>query len=325
MRRQLIIVAAVLGGLVVAPRAGADDTAAADALFNDGKALRDEGRYAEACPKFEASFEISRALGTLLSIADCREKTGQLATALTSWESAMELAKETADDRLAYVTERHAALAPKVPKLGVDVKLGAEKLSIVVGGEPLPESKWGLALPVDPGSVDVEVKRGGAVLDKQTVQITEGSTRRLSLDLDQIAKAHPRRGATIMVPADPAQKYAGVVVLSVGLAGLATFGILEGVALGQRAKADAPYGCVDKADGASVCSPDGYRLVEQAGTYAEIGQWIGVAGLATAAVGLTVFLTAPSDAPAEPDGPEVSVVAPWVSPVGAGLVVGGAF
>ena len=45
--------------------------AAAETLFREGKALGTDGKIAEACPKFEASLELDRSLGTLLNLADC--------------------------------------------------------------------------------------------------------------------------------------------------------------------------------------------------------------------------------------------------------------
>ena len=60
VHRMRRIVLGVVIVLAAATPARADDTAAADALFNDGKALLAEGRAAEACPKFQASFHRSR-------------------------------------------------------------------------------------------------------------------------------------------------------------------------------------------------------------------------------------------------------------------------
>ncbi|NUP12207.1 MAG: tetratricopeptide repeat protein [Polyangiaceae bacterium] len=325
MRRALLAVS-VLAAVTCPRLAWADDTAAADALFVDGKTLMENGRLEEACPKFEASFELSKALGTLLNVADCRERNGDLAVALDAWNRALALATEKGDDRKTYADERRAALEPKVPKIALDVKLGAEKLAITLDGKPVDEAKWGLVIYVDPGTSAIEVLRGDTVLDKKTVEAREGETKRVAIDLDAIAKAHPKKVVRPVEKVSPAQQYAGIVVMSVGLAGMATFGILEGVAFAKRAEADGEGGCIDRDEDTTICSPRGYELAQEAGDLAEIGQWMGVGGLATAAVGLTVFLTAPKDEPDDAKAQKATAtVLPWVSPTGGGVVVWGRF
>lgn len=322
MRKLLAVAALAFVTLGVPTAALADDTAAADALFNEGKALQDKGQMAEACPKFEASFELSKTLGTLMNVADCREQVGDLLVALDAWDRAIVLAQETNDERIEYAKKRRGELEPRVPSIGLDVNQGAEKLSIRVDGKDLPEAKWGFPVHVNAHPVKVEVLRGEEVLDTQTIEAAAGETKRLSLDLAAIAKAHPAKAKVVVEPANPAQRYAGIAVLSVGLAGLVTFGILEGAALAQRSAANENGGCVER-DDASICSPRGYELVQLAGDLAEAGQWVGVAGLATAAIGLTVFLTAPSDAPAEEATKPSAMVLPFAGPDGFGLVVRG--
>ena len=76
----LVLAAACLCGPVVAR---ADNQAAAEALFRKAKALATDGEWAEASPKFAASFELDEQLGTLMNLADCREHLGKLATAWT--------------------------------------------------------------------------------------------------------------------------------------------------------------------------------------------------------------------------------------------------
>ena len=301
--------------------ARADDTGAADALYADAKALAEAGNWAAACPKFEASLEASRTLGTLLNLADCLEQEKKLARALERWEEAIAFATEKRDERVKFATERKTALEPRVPTLVLEVKQGAEKLVVTAGGREIAPSRFGLPVKVDPGKLEIVVARDDQALETQTIELAEGESKRQALDLAAIAKAHPAKKTTTMVPANPAQRYAGIVTLSVGLAGLATFGVMEAVALGQRAAADGKGGCVEKGD-TTVCSPQGYELAQTAGDVAEIGQWIGVGGLAVAALGLTLFLTAPTDQPA---GAPSAAIVPLVVPGGGGVAIGGRF
>jgi hypothetical protein len=307
--------------LTMTPAARADDTAAADALFQEGKALADANDFARACPKFEASLAASRSLGTLMNLANCFEQIGKIGSAHRSWAESVELATAQKDDRVAFATERRDALAPRAPKLVLEVTRGTETLTVRVADEVVRPEGFGLPVLVDPGKVTVEVLRGTAVLTSKEVDVSEGKVVTVPLDLDAIARAHPSAQQTVE-PADPAQRIAGIVTLSVGIAGVSAFAILEGIAFGQRAQADEEGGCVDKGD-TTICSPEGYDLVQRAGDYAEVGQWMGVAGAAVFAVGLTLILTAPSDDVKEDAATVGMSVLPWFAPDGGGIVVRG--
>jgi hypothetical protein len=321
-RRLTLGVAFTVTALVAPALARADDVAGADALFSEAKALAGKGDYAAACPKFEASQNLGPSLGTLLNLADCYEHVGKLASAKKRWDDAAELAKAKGDDRLAFATDRATAIAAKVPKLTLRITSGAETLAVAVGGEKIPDSRWGLPLEVDPGKVDVTVSRGDAVLDTKTVEVAEGASADVTLDLGAIAKAHPAKtNKAPAPPPSPAQSIAGWITLSVGLGGMTAFGVLEGVALEQRSEADGEGGCVPKGD-TVICSPQGYDLVQRAGDFAEVGQWLGVGGVLAFGVGLTLVLTAPS---AEPEDAKPVAIVPLISPDGVGLVVGGSF
>jgi hypothetical protein len=299
----------------------AQDSAGAEALFREAKALMGEGKVSEACPKFQASLELQRTLGTLMNLADCLEQDGKTASAYRNWTEAVTLATELKDDRLGFAEERKKAVAPRVPKLVLDVVAGPEALGVSIAGAEVASSRFGLPLEQDPGALKIEVSRDDQVLETIPTTLTEGQTTTVKLDLAAIAKKHPPKKDKVAGPeARPAQRIAGFVVLGVGLAGVTAFAVLESVALAKRSEADSAGNCVDR-DGKALCSPQGYDLIEEAGTLAEVGQWVGIGGLAVVGVGITLVLTAPSEPEAEP----AAAVLPWVSPYGGGLTVGGRF
>ena len=47
---------------------GTDNSAAVEALFTEGKRLEGEGRFAQACPKFLASYNLEHRVGTLVNL-----------------------------------------------------------------------------------------------------------------------------------------------------------------------------------------------------------------------------------------------------------------
>jgi hypothetical protein len=296
------------------------DSAAAETLFQEGKALVADGKIAEACPKFEASFELDRSLGTLLNLADCLEQNAELALSFQRFGEAAKLAEAEGDERAAFARERRDALEAKVGRLSLKVTRGTEALEVQVAGRKQSDTALGLPIVVDAGKVEVLVLRGRDVLEKREVDIAAGGTAELGLDLAAIAAAHPNAKEAKLGPPDPTQATLGIIGMSVGLAGVATFAVLEGIAFGQRAEAGGEGGCVERGD-SMLCSPQGYELMQRAGDFAEVGQWIGVAGATIFAVGLTVFLTAPTEG--EPIEEAPMTIAPWIGPGTAGLVIGG--
>ena len=80
--RSTMIFAGVLCLGTAAAHAQAPATsAAATAQFDRGRALLKDGKYAEACAAFEGSERAEHNVATVLSLADCREKNHQYASA----------------------------------------------------------------------------------------------------------------------------------------------------------------------------------------------------------------------------------------------------
>src|SRR5687768_2018720 len=57
------------------------DSAAARALFAEGRSLMEGERFAEACPKFEESLRLDDGMGTQFNLAHCWDKLGRTASA----------------------------------------------------------------------------------------------------------------------------------------------------------------------------------------------------------------------------------------------------
>ncbi len=151
----------MLGALgAIAPTAAhAADPAAARALFEEAKALVDQGAYEKACPKFEASLQMSVGIGTRFNLADCWEHIGRTASAWSEYLSAAAAAKSAGQpERERLARERAAALEPTLGRLIIEVKATDPDLEVSKDGVPFARPGWGSAMPTDPGVHKIEAR-----------------------------------------------------------------------------------------------------------------------------------------------------------------------
>src|SRR5262245_36723730 len=92
LHRRSAMAATALALLLSSSRASADDAGdkrpAAQALFDQGRALVTLGRFAEACPKLAESLRLDPGIGTMLWLADCYENVGRSASAWATFREA---------------------------------------------------------------------------------------------------------------------------------------------------------------------------------------------------------------------------------------------
>lgn len=163
---RLVLAAAGLAfavALTGSARADDPDPAPALALFQEGKALADAGKYVEACAKLQASYRLVKKLGTLLNLADCNEKTGHTATAWAQFTEARAIAERSAQaDRVAFADAHAIALAPKLSRLTLAAASPiAPGLIVKRDGVTLGDGALGTEIPVDPGPHTIEASAPG--------------------------------------------------------------------------------------------------------------------------------------------------------------------
>ena len=143
------------------PRAqGSSDLAAAQGLFDAAKQLVAQGKLAEACPKFLASFRFDPKPGTMVNLADCYEKNGQTASAWARYLEAATLAQRAGQaEREQYAKEHAAALEPKVARLSI-AAAAAPGLEVLRDGK-IDAAILGTPVPVDPGKHLIEARAPG--------------------------------------------------------------------------------------------------------------------------------------------------------------------
>lgn len=177
--------------LVIATLAGRAhaDSATAQAAFKQAEALVKEGKWAEACPLYEASYQADPQLGALLYLAECHERIGKTATAWAEFNDAIDLARAKGDPREERIRKRADSLAPKLAKIvitapkppipGLVVKRGNVDITVLVGSN----------LPIDPGDHELTASAPGYAPWKHTVTIAPASSTTVDIPpLEQLAE-----------------------------------------------------------------------------------------------------------------------------------------
>jgi hypothetical protein len=143
----------VLAGATPARAQSAEDKAAADAAFDQGKRLMAAHSYAEACQKLSESLRRDPGVGTMLGLADCFEKNGQNASAWAQFREAAAVAARKSDPREKVARENVERIAPTLSKLTVQVPHEADVRGLEVkrDGVDLGRAIWGVDVPLDPG------------------------------------------------------------------------------------------------------------------------------------------------------------------------------
>ncbi|HEX7603832.1 MAG TPA: hypothetical protein VF316_19575 [Polyangiaceae bacterium] len=295
----------ILAGLAIALAAqsalaqGADP-AAAERLFRDGRKAVIMGNYVSACPMFEESHRLDPAPGTLLNLADCEEKRGQLARA---WEHFRQLHDQlpSSDDRRAEAGLRAEAIEPRMPRLRIVV--ADARATVSRDGVTLGPASLGISLPVDPGHHVIVVMAHGHHERSYEVSLAEAEDKELDVTTGEpvvVTTGEPVvvtpsivRKPDVLSPrietssAGNTQRTAGWVLGGAGVTALATGGALGIVALTKLSAAH--QSCIGNicADAAAVGK---YQSAQSFALATDVALGVGAVLLGTAIV---LLLTSP--------------------------------
>lgn len=276
------------------------DGAAAQALFDQARALMQQGRAAEACPKLEESQRLDSRSGTLLNLAKCYEDVGRFASAWTKYLEAAPAARAAGNpERETVARDRAAALAPRLAKLVIEVDSKVSALSgleVKRDGVLVGAPQFGLQLPVDEGEHRLTAQAPG-YKPWQTVVVVKGeaSVARVSIvglvvDPDAGRKSildHGEPGAAHQSTSLGTQRIFAIATGGVGVVGfgLGTFFGLEA----RSRKSTADKYCTGSAC-TSQTGVDAGKEARSAGNLATVLFAVGAVGVAT---GVTLWFTAP--------------------------------
>jgi tetratricopeptide (TPR) repeat protein len=301
MRASIPVVAGVV--LAIARPALAqptDSVAAAEQLFEQARALFDKGNFAEACPRFGASYKLDPALGTLLNMATCYEMLGHIASAWGHYREVVVLATKAGDKvRIDIARQRIAALEPRLPKLTIRAPKAAVAGLIVTRDDvPIDVAVLGSSIYVDPGEHVVTASAPNYKTFTAMVSIAEADAKEVQIALELAPEVRrPDAPAVTIVreDVDPG-KTRRLFGLTLGGAGLVAGVTAIGFGLAARESWNSAFddGLCDRAT--LECSRDGQDLTRTARTRALVANIVGGTGIAMLAGGAILYFTAPSRA-----------------------------
>ena len=265
------------------------DKALARSLFDDARRLASDGKYSEACPKFQESQRLDPGMGTQFNLADCLEHTGRTATAWTMFlEVAAEAKEKEQPDREKVARDRASALEPKLARITVVVPKTAQArdLQVLIDNTRLGRAAWGVATPIDPGKHTIRATAPGYRSWLTKVEVLgpgqNVTTTVPRMDLEPPAEASAEKPvAPIPVEAKSnGRKTAGLIIGGVGVASLLVAG---GFAINTRSKLnDAEAYCSDL-DCWDQRGVDLHHQAVTSQTIALVATGVGVAGLGVGA------------------------------------------
>ena len=323
--RRLFACLTVWGLLLAVSPAAAElsgaDKAAAQALFDRGLVLLREGKLTEACSRLEQSQDIERAIGTMLYLAECYERSGKTASAWALFREASSLAAAAGQQQRAETGQMRAErLEGRLATLTIAITGVPAGLTLLRNGSPLSESLWGVPLPVDPGEQLVEARAPGYLPWSETVLVGDSAAETVTVpELTELAATastnaappgdHSRaRDGSQAQPAPGSKdrtrwsktRSAGAAIGGVGLVLLSVGG-----AYGIKAIVDNNASEERCKDGSERCaSRRGVRLAREANESARLSNALLISGAVALSGGLLTYLLAP-----ERERPRVDVSA----------------
>jgi hypothetical protein len=292
----LFVVACVAYSHVAAAQASSREPLA-ETLFDDGKALMAQGKYAEACPKLAESERLDPALGALLALAFCHEKEGKTATAWSEFVTARGLAQRTKEierERLAegYVEELEGRLVRVTIRVSPEMQ-SVDGFELRQNGAPLTKATWGTTTPVDPGEQVLEATAPGKRPWTFRFVVRDGDAPR-AIEVPLLEPNTPLSSASAPPLSPPlesahAPQSHSVRTLGYAIGGLGIASVAVGAFFGVRA--------IEKNDDAkALCAPmnctnaNALDLNSQARTSATVATVAITAGLVATGVGVFLVL-----------------------------------
>jgi hypothetical protein len=288
-RRALVAIICAVG-VCAAAEARGNESAAADALFREGRKAMERGDWAEAVQRLAESQRMEAAPGTLLNLAIAEDKYGKLSSA---WEHARAAMDQLApsDERRKIASDLFESVDKRVPRLLLRVRKPLpESAQVRLDGVVLRAASFGIRLPVDPGLHQIAISAPAHMERVITVRVEQATTFDQEIEPGPQLYAVPSRNRREATPAQPPTRSAwpavGWVAVAVGGASLAA-GAVTGYLAIDRNRSLQGHCDGSQCDQAGVDAADQGRAFAAASTITTIG------GAAVALAGLLLVVLTP--------------------------------
>lgn len=287
----------------------AQPSVVASTLFQQAITKMEEGQFSEACPLLEQSYKLDAKLGTLFTLANCRDHEGKIASAsarygeyVRAYANMTPVEQQKHSNRASMAETRVHELESQLPTLKLiwqgELPQGASlRIDDVVWTGRAPE----LPLPLDPGPHDIVLQQLDGSEEVRTVvlEIGQSKTFDVNAEVTLIVAVEPPSNAEQPKPrVEPTKvplrtnprRVAGFVTIGVGGASFVFGTIMGAAALTKKQEVDAHCGGLTGYD----CDAQGISAVGTMRPYATAST-VGfvMSGILTAG-GIALVLSAPA-------------------------------
>jgi tetratricopeptide (TPR) repeat protein len=289
-------------------------------LFEQGRALAAQGKWTEACAKFDESYTLDRAPGTALNYGDCLENLGQLRRAWQLFDGAANDFTRDNDGRATYARERADKVGVKLAAITVKVANPAQEGLVIKIGDQVVASKAQIDDRFEPGEIVVTATAPGKQDFSSRANGLAGSSVIVEIPAELGAGNGGAVGPFIDAPPGPGPRDQKRVRIALITGGVGAASFVTSVILGISAKAkytDGLEACPRNEQGQPVCTRnEDKQVLDDAGSRANIATGFAIAGGALLVAGAVIYFTAPR---------ESLHVTPLATGSSVGLSLSGAF
>jgi len=159
------------------------------ALYSEGVALANAGRWEEAAKRFRQVVAIRSAPPALFTLAQAEEHMGQLATAERRYESALAAARVSGHADVADAASRAlSAIATRVPSIVVRIEHSVPSATATIDGADVA---FGATVKLDPGSHVVAAHAPDRRPFETRVRLVAGQSLEVPVELEPLVAPSP--------------------------------------------------------------------------------------------------------------------------------------
>jgi hypothetical protein len=288
MRTRVVVLVALTAGSV----ARADDKEQSQALFREGVALNEQGKFSEACDKFEASLKLnSQAVGALLNTASCEEKRGKLASAAARYQQARDIARDAQQEGVVQDAEKRLReIQALLPHITVTIsqrlpgmKLLVDDKGIPIDDKSIPVDGVGVRdLPIDPGDHEIIVSAPGRLPFNYKFSIVQSESKTIAIPV-------------LAAPVKNTRKTLGFIIGGVGIGVVGGGGVVAAIASNKwhaQFQGNTPN-CTGENMPPRECNTAGQQNINSARFEGNIATGMIIVGAAAIVTGGVLWFTAP--------------------------------